>query len=139
MKYLPILLISLLLLSACAKTEKTGQAINIEKEKIKEQFEVEEPEFEPIDISQDPKKQEALDFVTDFIISLSFPKVEGFPATPDRNSFQLVGFIIDREIYTTITQFRLRTMAGPYNKQFTIRLKDLGNSEYEILEVVEDK
>ncbi len=129
--------ISILLLAACKEQDipKTGRAI--EKQEILEQFD--EPIPEPIDISNDPKKQEVLEFVKGFLSSLSYPTVEGYPVITDKNSFKFIGFVVDGKTYTTTTQFRTKSLKGPMDKQYTIILQDLGAGVYEIKYVREDK
>jgi len=93
----------------------------------------------PLDVSQNPKYQEVLEFDRSFLSGLAFPPVAGVPAAVDRESFQLVGLTVDGNLYTTTVQFKLRTFKGPVNKQYTLMLEDQGNTFYEIKYIREDK
>ncbi len=96
-------------------------------------------ETQPLDISQNSKWQELLEFDRSFLAGIAFPPVEGAPVKVDLESFRLIGVTVDGNRYTTTVQFKLRTMKGPANKQYTITLEDKGNRVYEIKYLREDK
>jgi hypothetical protein len=125
-----IILFLILFLIGCSKDSKTGMAFDQKQEILKEFVNETKAEeiLKPIDITDDPKKQEVLEFIKGFIGTISFPKVDGFPVKSDDNSFKFVGFMIDGKEYTTIIQFRLKTMKGSVKKQYTIIVEDLDGS-----------
>ncbi|MBD3164128.1 hypothetical protein GF323_02935 [Candidatus Woesearchaeota archaeon] len=132
MRHFLVFLFIVFLSAGCYHDVKTGQSI--EQKIIRE----ENRELKAIDISDDPKKSEIMDFAAGFISSIAFPEVDGYPVKADQASFKMVGLTIEDDVYTVTTQFRLRTMKGPRNKQYTLKLRDLGNA-YKILYVREDK
>ena len=123
------LLIVGLILAGCAKE------VPVQEEVVEES----PAPLKPIDISSDPKKQEVLVFISEFIKTIAFPSPDGNPVIVDGNSFKMVGFLVVDKMYTVITQFELKTFQGPMKKQFTMQIEDQGNGVYEIRGVREDK
>ena len=138
MKYL--WLIILLFLIGC---KPTGQAIETDpvREEVMREFQGYEKNLPPQPvIEDDPKREEILVFLTDFLSTVHFPEVEGYPVLVDRRSVEYVGFTVSEEFYTAVVKFRLKTLAGPINKQFTFQLTDTDEwYKYKITYLREDR
>jgi hypothetical protein len=130
MRIVLIILLFIILIGCTQKIKNIGKAIE-----VKNQTEI----LKPLDISDDPKKMEILDFIKKFIITIKFQDRGGYPVKVDETSFYFVGFVIQGDSYLTVTQFTIRSMKGPQNKQYTIKLKDLGDHKYGFLSVRQDK
>ncbi len=138
MRYV-LLALALILIIGCSPDVKTGKAADLDREEILSGYDKRVTEnLKPIEVDDDPKKSEVLLFCKQFIQTLQFPEVAGYPATPDPESFKMLGFVPDENNYLVIIGFRLRTMEGPKNKQFTFHMMDLGESTYEIINLVEN-
>lgn len=142
MKLTLIVFIVLILIAGCYKDVKTGESVkkDIAKEEIKDKFVSNgKLPIEPTIVEEDPLRNEVMDFIKNFILRISFPKVDGYPVRPDKDSFKFVGFTVKGDTYTAVVQFKLNTMKGPLNKQYYFKLQHLGQSTYNILELREDK
>ncbi|MBR9698963.1 hypothetical protein GOV09_00715 [Candidatus Woesearchaeota archaeon] len=97
------------------------------------------PEQKPVNISDDPKKQEVMDFVKNFFNTINYQSVDDSPVRPNDRSFQFAGFLVEDTVYSTVVTFRLNSLQGPTDKQYRVIIEDLGEGKYKLLEVEEEK